>query len=413
MMLTPPNPASRYCLPLVCMLILSVSVNSDAGHATDAPATAFDKRIDLDLWDKHLGDAVSQITERSNVDVVIDTDFIRPKEFVRHKLYLRARQIRTRMAIELLARAIGCRYRATGPGSVLLGGGYSWMKEKQRILIPRFSLDSLLAPGQSVKSLQSTLDEIVKTNALMGSSCCLRIEENYVGENATTKQLVAVLPTTLKQYLEQALAAMSKPGQVIRAPEMDPLDPEEIELISKLRKPVVIHCRNWSVEQIIQDIALQTGIYVAFAQPPGTKGKFPRITMNLGEVSARRAIETLAKKLGFGGFEYMPDKCVWLSPDPRKWTRASTREFMWDNMLLKSYAAKSIAAAMGSGEVLSHHIRHHVCVDTWKDPATAVVYHRKSGNLLVLAPPNVQKMVMQELVKLRDSKNSKSRKPLP
>ncbi len=384
-------------------LLAALFVAAHAGRVAAAQDTgALDKTIAVDLWGRHLGDAVSQVTERSKVDVVVDPHFVRPREFRKHRLYLEASRLPVRTVIEWLCRALGCRYRTTGPHSVLLTDTYSWMEEKRTFCIPSYSLDSLMAPGQTVKDFERKLWEIVKPNALFGPAFYLRIEVDFINDREQTRRLVAVLPHTLKQYLEEALQAMAAPGQPIQASRSAKAHPEQAELINRLRKPIVLDAKKkWSVRQVLREIRLQAGIQVAFDHEPFRSEPPPRIGLALGEVTAREAIEATAESLGFNGYESMPPGSVWLTTAARRWTTAASREFLWEGLVLKSYAVGDLVQAVGGGEVLCHRIRRGVCVDTWKDPATAVVYHVRSGNLLVLAPPDVQDAVVRELVRLQ------------
>ncbi len=385
------NPVARRAVAAT-LALLALSGSLFGGEADPA---YFEKRIDLDLWGRHLGDAVSQITERSGIDLRVSPRFIRPKQFPRYKLHLEGKQMPARLAIEWLARSLGCRYRIDGKHSAWLTTSYDWMKESTKILIE--DIESLLDRQGRIKAFEADVEELVKVHALF-ERYYIRIERQDQG----VTKIVASLPRTLRQRLLKGLIAMSRPGQPLRLPEPIQYTSAETALLRKLRNQVVGPYRNQPARAVIRDISLQSNIHIALDPSLFTGKKLPRVTIALGTASARQFIEALAQQLGLKGMELYPPSGVWLTRPARKWIQASSREFLWENLPLKSYATGALAQAFGGGEVLAHHIRRRVSPATWLDPATAVTYHERSGNLIVVAPGRTQKAVLTELVGLQN-----------
>ncbi len=346
----------------------------------------FDRVIRLDLWGRHLGEAISQITERSGVDVRVSPRYIHPREFPLHVLYLKAGAISARQAVEWLSRALDCRYRIDGPHAVWLTGGYDWLKqEPPEIMIE--NLGGLVGPRDNLEAFQAQLSELVKTHALF-QIYSVRLESPDL-------KLVAILPDTLKTRLQQALVAMSNPGEPIRPPAPRRLEPGETELLERLQAKVVANYRQQDLLDVLVDLSLQSNLNLAFDHDAFPPGQPPRLDLSLGETSVRHCLETLATRLGLGGVELYPPR------EKAGWRRAASRAFLWENLVVKGYAVRDLATRLGSGEVLILKLRERVCPYTWQDPSAAMVFHQRSGNLIVIAPPEVQAELQAELYRLQ------------
>lgn len=368
-----------------------------AHGAEQDKSSRFDKPIRLELWNKNLSDAVSQITERSGIDLRISPDFVHPREFSSYTLYLYADRISTRQAIEWVCRSINCRYRIDGPSSVWLTGGYDWLKRDTDILIQ--SIDPVLGPKGDFKELENDLSELVKVQSLF--------EDYWVRIERPDRKVVAALPPRLKKILVASLLAMTKPGKTIGAAPPPSFTKEETELLKALQARVVASYRARDAQEVIADLALQSGISIGIPPEPFAKDGVPDVTLELGEVTLQKAIEALAEALGLKGYELSPPRGVFLTKEPRKWSTAAGREMLWERLTVESYAIKKLAQ-LTSGDAVAHHLRRRVSPDIWLDPCTAVVYHEPSGNLIVVAPQNVQDAVMRELHRLQSSPADKA-----
>jgi hypothetical protein len=389
---------SLFCVLLFC----ACTIYARGGEERHA---AFDQKIQLDLWGKNLVDAYNQITQRAGIDVRISPSYMRPEHFKSVKVYLAANSITARQAIEWLSRAIGCRYRIDGRTSVWLSGSYDWMKEEPDVLIPDQPVNSLMSSEEQASSFEMKLMELVKANSLFGERYFLRIEEERAGREEFTCKLVAVLPATLKKYLAESLELMTKRGAEIVAPPARVISPAETALLKSLGAKIVVRYRKRPLREVLADLSLQTGLNIAFDHTPFRERPLPEITLELGEVTAREALEKLAAEMGLGGCELDAPGCVWLTARPCNWGTTASREFQWEGMEVKAFACQELAAAMGGGKVLAHQIRRRIDrthPELWHDVSTAAVYHEKSGNLIVVAPREIQEAVQGELFALRE-----------
>ena len=363
-----------------------------------APAAPLAQEIRLEAWGKDLGQALASITKQAHVDVRVAASFLKPKDFSSYTLYLYAENITVRQAVEWIARAIGCRYRVETLSSVILTGSYDWLREPEEILIEPVA--SLLGSKEHPAVFEAKMAELVKVHTLF-QAYSLRLE-------APDYKLVAVLPARLKRILYDALIAMSQPGLPLQPPAGEILGEAETELLQALRKSVVVRYKNVSAEEAIKDLTLQSGINIAFDHTPFFVRPLPRLTLNLGQTTARQAIEALAEGLGLSGYEMWPPRSVWLTAAPHKWCEAASREILWENLAVRAYAIADLAQKFGGSEVVVHHLRRQVRPDAWLDPATAIVYHSQSGNLIVVAPPALHDKVLRELCRLQADAGDRS-----
>jgi len=376
----------RSALPTLLLCLLAAAA---AGEPAPSP---FDRTLRLELWGKHLGDAVSQITERGGVDLRVAAGFIKPKEFPTRTLWLQADRITVRQAVEWLARALDCRYRIDGPTSVKLSGSYEWLQEPEEILIEPVEP---LVGKLGAKPFEDKLSELVKVASLF-QNCSLRLEEPDL-------KLVAILPKRLRNILGESLTAMQRTGLPLRPPAERRLGEMETELLQALRKQVVARYREQDAAAVLRDLSLQSGLLIGFDHRPFLTRPVPPITLDLGQTTVRQALEGLAAALGLKGCELWPPHCVWLTAEPRKWTPAAGRAFLWEELQVRSYAIGPLLKAWGGGEVVALQVRRRAVPNLWADPSTAVVFHPVSANLIVVAPEEAQDAVLRELCILQTS----------
>ncbi len=381
-------------LLLTIAVLTAPAVAADEGKA----AAPLEQEIRLDTWGKDLGQVLASLTKQSHVDVRVAVSFLKPKDFSFYTLYFYAESITVRQAVEWLARAIGCRYRVEAPSAVILTGSYDWLREPEEILIEPVA--SLLGPKEPAASFEAKMAELVKVHTLF-QAYSLRLE-------APDYKLVAVLPARLKRILQESLMAMSQPGAPLNPPAGEILGEAETELLQALRRTLVVRYKNVTAEEAIRDLALQSGLNIAFDHTPFLTRPLPRITIDLGQTTARQAIEALAESLGLAGCEMWPPRSVWLTAAPRKWCEAASREILWENLTVRAYAISVLAKKFGGGEVVAHHLRRQVRPDAWLDPATALVYHGQSDNLVIVAPPALQDKILRELCRLQSDTNSRA-----
>lgn len=360
-----------------------------------ADSAAFRKIISFKVWGESAEEAMNRIMEASDVDVRTSASFLTPEALRRTKVYLYAEQITVAQAVEWLAAALGCRYWLDGPRSVVLTTDYGWIDTTPLPLLE--NVETLMDPAGGIQELEENLWELVRVQSLLGDRYFLRIEEH-----PPEIKVVAVLPKPLRQRLYDAFLLMERPGEDVRSlpSSLPSATAEEAGLLDILRSPVIVRHRNRPLLSVIEDLSLQAGINIALDHHGLFERSLPLVTLELGEVTTRRALEELARQLGLGGIELDPPNGVRLTQTPSSWRCAASRKMLWEEMVMKSYAAQEVAARFESGRELVRHLQATVAPEIWLDPVTALLYHARSGNLIAVAPPDVQAQLGKALLSL-------------
>lgn len=400
---TTAEPVSRFVrrgrTALLALLLTLAAPGARSGEESPPPPREpIDQTVNLDLWGKDLSEALSQIIEQTNIDIFVSGNFLHPKQFPSVKVLLTAQKLPARTAVEWLCRAIGCRYRIEKPRLVTFSDQYDWMKEEPRAYMPTSSLDSLMRKGQTPAEFRGQLRELMRVNSLFGEFYNIDVEVEQVGPRETKTNLVAMLPDTLRGYLQKSLDAMAAPGEEIAPPAGEPpLDPDENAMLKKLQAKVFVNYKDYSVRQALADLARQSGVNIGFDHDPFRKRPLPTLNLDLGETTLGKALEELGKAMGLAGYELMPPEAVWLTETGKPMAQAVSREFLWDNLTVRAYRAAGLPGAEGDGRALIERVKRNACPRLWDDPATSMLYHDCSGNLIVIAPAAAQRLVLREL----------------
>lgn len=372
-----------------------------AGSGSGGAVDPMTKPIKLRAWGVDPGEAISQIMDQSDVDVIIAPSFLRPEEFKAVRVYLHADNMPVRQAVQWLAAALGCRYRRRGPRSVLLTGSYDWVKSLgfTNIIEPVESLVGEDAPG-----FERGVREVARIQALFGRNAYLRFEQP--AEPIRAGRLVGVLPKRTAAILGEVLQAMNRQGAPIGQAPPHRLDEAELALAELLLTPVPVSFRERPLLEVLTDLQLATrpvgGLNIGFDHRPLHARRLPRITLPRGERPLREVLREIAAQLGMAGMQVSYPRGIWFTAveQPSPWTPMPEREIPWETLRVRSYDATPLAATPGGARAVPHRIRQTVQPAAWRELGTSVIYHQHSGNLIVVAPEPVQVEVLRALVRM-------------
>ena len=381
------------------VLVLAVWLWAAGASCADAPD--WNKPVNIDVRGGTLGDLIGQLSRQAGVSLQPSRNLCgQNQELWKEPLYLQARGITVRQAVEWSARALSCRYRYMGGNAaegfrVWLDNSYSWV-ERGDVGMVLSNVEALLDGVYGVPDLDRQLGEIFKAITLFDNTYYFRLEEH--GEEV---KLVAALPGALKPLLDGGRGLLEERGSSVSAQAARPVDKPERDLVVRLARKVMAAYRQRPLNEVAADLAAQGGVFIGFDQAHFRGGRLPLVTLDKGEMLLREAIEALGKQVGLLGIEISLPGGIWLSRRPADWTRQAGREFVWgDTAQARAYYVGDFKEGL-NGQLLANQVRQRVCPDAWLDPAASVTYHPPSGNLLVIASPAMQQEVYFALARLR------------
>lgn len=370
------------------LLILSVLMTGAALARGGEGLVPWERKVNLAVHGAGLGEAFSQINAQTGVTVQPSRAVAGlAGEIWKEPIYLDANDISLRQALELLSRLAGCRYRATAANTIRLDGAYEWL-DRRRFALIITNVETLLGGQRDVAALEQNIEELTKILTLFDSGFYARVEEQ--GEQV---KLVATVPEELKPLFERALGLLEQRGQSVAPPEQELIDPAERALIGALYKPVVAAYRARPLPEVVADLAAQAGVSIGFAQAGLRGGEVPQIDFDAGQLSLREAVIKLAELAGYRGIELSAPNLLWLGTRESAWEKFAPREQLWaDTAMVRAYYVDDFAGEAG-GEALAHQVRMRILPEAWLDPLASLIYHKASGNLLVVASEAVQREV--------------------
>ncbi|GEM_PF-2588873 len=368
---------------LVCIALGFASV-----RASQDP---LDRRIDLDLRGENLLGVQKQLAARSRMDVLIGRDVAHPSEFKRTRVYLEMRDVSVRTAADWVARALGTRYRLLDQGTALeFTSSYAWLEATPPV-VRTLNLGGLVDPDDPSRFL-SQVKELIKVYALRAPTYSIRMRPDG--------RLQAFLPPVLQDRLVAALRAMSNPGRVpVRTETSAP--PGTARIQTALDRPVRVACEDRPLPEVLAVLAFQTEVNLGFDHRVLRDRSTPHLRLRLRDEPLRRALQAVAEQAGLRGSSIDPHGGIWLMADPPWWTQAGSRRLLWEDVPVIGYAVRALAEREG-GEIVVRRAKRAMPTDLRTDPSVAVVYHERSGNLIVIAPSEAQETVEQVLARAKE-----------
>ncbi|MHC4883836.1 MAG: hypothetical protein ACYTGH_02000 [Planctomycetota bacterium] len=353
-----------------------------------------ERRVDLDLMDKGLTELVKQLTVRSGIDVLIGDDVALPKEFDSRRLYIETRSMTIRESADWVARSLGTRYRvADGGRTLIFTSSYAFLDRVQPVT--RFLNLGGLTTRVDQKAFLGQLQELLKVYLLKEPEYTLRLQGNKL-------MLMAHLPPVLQERLKATFRLLGKAGRPVKEVGAAPTFtfPQE-----RLSHAVTATYTDWTLANILRDLSFQTGVPIGFDHAPFFGKDMPELSLKLGRTTLGAALKDLCVRIGFQALLPAEGGGVWLSAAPGAKRRLGSRELLWEALIVRAYAVRSLAEKRGRAE-LTKAVSGAVCDDLRQDPSIGFIYHERSGNLIVIGPATVQDAVAHALWMLKTTEPS-------
>lgn len=376
-------------LLLFAALVFSGAVSGATPPASDIRPTApLERRVSLDLWGVGLGDALKEIRNQTGVEILVFPSDLPPEETA-GGLYLVSGDVSLRTALECLARRYAFRYRVSGEGKIELSRGYGWAGNEPALRFLR--LDAFLPPNADAGAARTLLREFLKPLPLAAGDFSLILERVPAPNDRSFLRAVAVLPPAMADWLERAVkclggdagdwpAAGQRPARLFATARRADADWRDI-----LSRQVAFP-RSGDLRTTLAALCSQAGVAILL-QSPGT-GQFSSAGLPEGNIGLGRASEEMVKKLGLERRVFLAAGAIAFESGPgAAWEMDDrSREIFWSGQAVAGFDVRAAAEKAGGGDALAARLKREVFPTVWRDPATAAVYCRENGRLVLIAP---------------------------
>ena len=351
------------------------------------------KKVTINFDGVTLENVIQSAADITGLDI-IPLKSISDNRSQKDKIYLNVKDMPVEQLIDWLAGVLGARYRIYPDGRVYLSENYEWV-EINKFGMLFIDLEKMISGSQELEQFDSSISEITKIITLFDDNYYLRIEEQ-----ADMIKLVAHIPRELKAIFIKLIEQFNQTGTSINNYKT-PDNVGQSELVSKLASVKKINYPYSPLNVIIKKLEIDYGVNIACSSSVYSDNDLPpEVSLKLGKVTLKEAIECVIEKTSLEGAELSLPNGIWLTKYKSNWQEAVSRRFLWsDTIVIRSYNIQNLNMVV-PGDILVEQIINNVAVRAWFDPLASILFHKKSGNLIVLAGIKTQNRVLAALKQL-------------
>lgn len=375
----------------IILLWVGVAGSSQAG--TLDLQSILRKKVTINFDGVTLENVIQSAADVTGLDI-IPLKSISDNRSQKDKIYLNVKDMPVEQLIDWLAGVLGARYRIYPDGRVYLSENYEWV-EINKFGMLFIDLEKMISGSQELEQFDSSISEITKIITIFDDNYYLRIEEQ-----ADMIKLVAHIPRELKAIFIKLIDQFNQTGTSINNYKT-PDNVGQSELVSKLASVKKINYPYSPLNVIIKKLEIDYGVNIACASYVYSDNDLPpEVSLKLGKVTLKEAIECVIEKTSLEGAELSLPNGIWLTKYKSNWQEAVSRRFLWsDTIVIRSYNIQNLNMVI-PGDILVKQIMNNVAVRAWFDPLASILFHKKSGNLIVLAGIKTQNRVLAALKQL-------------
>lgn len=373
----------------VIALIICICGSGWAGEVD--LATELNKRITFDFDGMSLEKAIQNITTKSNLELIPLESVSGNNRLSTQKIYISVQDMPVEQVIEYLTRTIGAKYRIFPDGRVYLSENYEWVETNMFGMV-FLDLDNIISGTEELQKFDRDLAEVTKIITLFDDNYYVRVEEQ-----ADMVKLVAHTPKELKPVFLNLIEMLGKTGNRIEDFALE--DSAELdEFRQRLYEVKEIDYPYMPLNKIIKKLSSDFNVNIGFSSIPfSSTGSLPEISLKIGEVSLKEAVESIIEKTSFNGVEISLPNGIWLTEYSVNWVESVSQRFLWsDNIVIRSYDIRKINSIV-PGRVIVQQIINLVAPRAWYDPLASVIYYEKNGSLIVIADSKIHSRVLKSL----------------
>lgn len=382
----------KYILSVITlMLFISGSFRAGAFELQNE----LEKKVSFDFDGMSLEKAIQNISAKINLELIPLDSITRNNRLNLEKIYLRVTDMPVEQLLDWFAGAIDAKYRIYPDGRVYLSQNYEWV-EVNKFGMLFIDLKNVVSGTEQLDSLDKSLSELAKIITLFDDNYYVRIEEQ-----ADMVKLVAHTPKELKPVFLKLFEILNAPGEDIGG--FDSGDNSQLlNFYNKLNTLKEIDYPYLPLKSILKRLEIDFGVNIGCSNMVySQEDVMPEISLKIGKVSLKEAIETVIEKTSLKGAEISLPNGIWLTTYKANWQEAVARRFLWaENIVLRSYDINKISSIV-PGKIIAKELVNTVAIRAWYDPLATVLFYEKSGNLIVLADNATQQRVLLALKDLR------------
>ncbi len=375
------------CCIILILLFPGLAINPVLG--LDLPEKLA-TRVSYDFAGEALPNVLSRVAQDTGLNIM-PLESVLASRAAGDKIYLTVEDMPLRQFLSWLAATLQARYKLYADGRVYLSQNYEWV-ERDKFGMLFLDIEDIVGISPDLQSLDGSIAELSKIVSIFDNNYYIRIEEQ-----ADMVKLVAHTPRDLKEVFANIVRVMGGKGEDIAA--FEPVSTQaKAELVSKLRLQKVIDYPYLPLNQIIRRLEMDFGVNIGCSSAVFAEGKLmPELSLKLGKVSLKEAIEAVVAKTDFVGVELSFPGGIWLTRYESDWVEGQSRQFLWsDNLVVKLYDMTDLSRVI-PGDLLVEELYTRVAPRAWLDPLASLVFNNKNKTLLVLAEERVQQRVQAAL----------------
>ncbi len=377
------------------LLLLVIFLSSVCRCADADVRDLLHKSVSYDFSGMPFDQVLQRVSATSGINIV-PLHSITSSVNYKSPVYLTVKNMPLEQFIDWLAGVAGARYRIFQDGRVYLSQNYEWV-EINKFGMLFIDLKDIISGSQELENFDSGIAELTKIITLFDDNYYIRTEQQ-----ADMIKLIAHVPQELKEVFVHLIDEYKSSGtvldkyEVVGDQKLGPLE-EKLAVVREINYPYAP--LNVQLKRLASDFSINIGcsnrIYLA-------EKELPQLSLKLGKVSLKEAIECVIEKTVFKGAELSAPNGIWLTTGSSGWTQAVSRRFLWsDNIVVRSYVLGKLGL-MIPGRVLAAQILNKVAKPAWFDPLAGVIYNEKNGSLIVIADIQTQNRVLLALQELTE-----------
>ncbi|MBN1810182.1 MAG: hypothetical protein JW909_14045 [Planctomycetes bacterium] len=359
--------------------VRDLAVRVAPGPATPAapPAAA---GISVEFRTEPLDEVLLDLSRRHGITIRIDPHWIDPARHGSMFIDLKLANVSEEILVTSLARILGARYHVEGRRAYWMERGYSFIGEA-----PREPISIPVSPAEADVVL-SRLEETIKPAMLFGGG--------RLGKGTGDRSITGVLPAGAVRRLENVLRIASSPGT---PPGHNALRPPVCEALGR---PVLLKGDRVLLRDLIWDVAAQADMNICFRSSDLPDSGRRLVSIEEGPMTFSKALARLVEISGLASYRVDSPNTVWLySLDP-----GPPGSNLWEASLEQGFDISRLVRRKGlTGSLVIHLVKNRVSPETWKDPATAIIYLPGPERLVAVNHPLVLGLVASFLEDLQNT----------
>ncbi len=354
---------------------------------------AIDRPITASFRGAGLQHVIREISQKSGLGIGLAPDVIAPAQS--RPIDLDLHDMPAGHALDWITRLIGAHYVVEGPRTVFITRERRWASQN-RLRMESYAIGTFV---RTKKPVLGRLDHGQETNDLL-MALRYAVRHTTAGRQDATivlddtgSRLTAMLPPRGHAKLALIVKELKK----VRAYEPPP-DDEGRRLAADVLSKMSVRCdfARQDIRRIADEIGLRANVNVGFDYRLVANER-RAVTLQLGNVSLKTALEALARAAGLGDVVQEPGRRFWIlgaGQTPR--LLRATGQLPWDRAVVRSYHIRQLVDHFGT-QMLFEVIRKSVTPGEWDADLPVAFYHKPTGRLIVIHDEEAQRRVAESI----------------